>query len=51
VIWQKDLFLCDSCLLGAIREQQDFLSFTLSAKTGDRPRKFSYGKPTPELAY
>jgi len=34
-------------LLGAIRVQQDFLSLTLSGKTGDRPRKFSYSCSEP----
>ena len=34
-------------LLVAIRVQQDFLSLTLSGKTGDRPRTFSYSYSVP----
>ena len=39
MIWQQDLFLCDSCPSWV---QQDFLSLTLNGKPGDRPRKCSY---------
>ncbi len=40
MIWQKDLFLCDSWLFWVQLGCNKFLSLTLSGKTGDRPRNF-----------